>query len=71
MAQMTLEQYINALGENEAHFFIQIGIPGGIWKTVKRGEPIAEAYAKKICVYLSKEFDRPIDVRDIAGLKTC
>lgn len=66
---MTLEQYIRALGDH--HFFLNVGIPSSIMKTVERGEPIAESYAKKICAYLSKEFERPITIADIKGLKTC
>jgi hypothetical protein len=71
MAQMTLEQYIKALGESPGHFLMQAGVSGGIWKTIQRGEPIAEAYAKKIAAYLSQEFDRTISIHDISGLKVC
>ena len=72
MPQMTLEHYIKALGMTEGAFFFKLGMPLGLLKTLTHDElPICKAYAEKICVFLSQEFQRPITITDIKDLKVC
>lgn len=68
---MKLDQYIRALGMTEGHFFLEAKVPPGIAHTVERGEPVAESYARRIVEFLSKEFQRPITLRDVEDLRTC
>lgn len=71
MAQMTLQQYIDALGGDSLSFCTKAGVPHGIMKTLGKDQPIAESYANRVCVYLTKEFERPITIADIKDIKTC
>jgi hypothetical protein len=71
MAQMILQQYIDALGGNSLSFCVKAGVPHGIMKTIAKEDPIAESYANRICTYLTKEFGRPIALADVKDIKIC
>jgi hypothetical protein len=69
--RMTLEEYRRALGLTRYAFLEAIGEPrhSELLKHAESRRPIAAIKAEAICSYLSKEFQKPIKIKDVKGLE--
>ncbi len=70
-AKMTLKEYLESLGHlSQYRMRDAVSLATDIIDTALKGKPTALTYAQKIAAYLSREFDRDIQVTDIKELKT-
>ncbi len=69
--RMSFQQYMKALGKHsEIRLERDTGMAHHVLGQIDLGEPIPLSSAKLICKWLSKQFERTIELENVSGMRT-